>query len=206
MSYTDLGRTTGLSVSAVHSRVRRLEQRQVITGHTVTVDTAKIGLPVSAFITITDGRCEDGSTLAALTQIPEVVGCYTTTGPTAYFLRVLVPSLGQLDALVRRLRAIPGLAVDSALVLATHFERSPTPPVPSDGPAGTFAGSAMAPGPGREAWTRAAVGATTAAHYAVQREGRLVAVCPSRIGRDLAETERPVDCRSCLHLAGGQDG
>jgi len=142
MSFTGLGRNTGLSVSAVHQRVRRLEQRQVIIGHTVTVDTAKIGLPVSAFITITDRRFEDGSTLAALTRIPEVVGCYTTTGPTAYLLRVLVPGLPQLDALVRRLRAIPGLGVDSALVLATHFERAPTPPAPSDGPAGTLAGGA----------------------------------------------------------------
>ena len=32
MSYTDLGKATGLSISAVHQRVRRLEQRGVITG------------------------------------------------------------------------------------------------------------------------------------------------------------------------------
>ena len=33
MSYTDLGRATGLSTSAVHQRVRRLEQRGVIKGY-----------------------------------------------------------------------------------------------------------------------------------------------------------------------------
>ena len=33
MSYTDLGKATGLSTSAVHQRVRRLEQRGVISGY-----------------------------------------------------------------------------------------------------------------------------------------------------------------------------
>jgi Lrp/AsnC family leucine-responsive transcriptional regulator len=32
MSYTDLARATGLSTSAVHQRVRRLEERGVIQG------------------------------------------------------------------------------------------------------------------------------------------------------------------------------
>ena len=32
MSYTDLGKATGLSTSAVHQRVRRLEERGVVQG------------------------------------------------------------------------------------------------------------------------------------------------------------------------------
>ena len=32
MSFTDLGKATGLSTSAVHQRVKRLEQRGLITG------------------------------------------------------------------------------------------------------------------------------------------------------------------------------
>jgi Lrp/AsnC family leucine-responsive transcriptional regulator len=37
MSYTDLGRATGLSTSAVHQRVRRLEERGVIRGYAAVV-------------------------------------------------------------------------------------------------------------------------------------------------------------------------
>ena len=40
MSYTDLGKATGLSTSAVHQRVRRLEQRGVIRGYAAIVDAA----------------------------------------------------------------------------------------------------------------------------------------------------------------------
>ena len=52
MSFTDLGRTTGLSTSAVHQRVRRLEQRGVIRGYTVTVDPACLGLALTAFVAV----------------------------------------------------------------------------------------------------------------------------------------------------------
>ena len=43
MSYTDLGKATGLSTSAVHQRVRRLEQRGVIRGYAAVVDPEAVG-------------------------------------------------------------------------------------------------------------------------------------------------------------------
>ena len=52
MSYTDLGKATGLSTSAVHQRVRRLEQRGVIKGYTIAVDHDALGLPLTALISI----------------------------------------------------------------------------------------------------------------------------------------------------------
>ena len=52
MSYTDLGKATGLSTSAVHQRVRRLEQRGVITGYVAVVAPETLGLPLTAFISI----------------------------------------------------------------------------------------------------------------------------------------------------------
>ncbi len=36
MSFTDLGKATGLSTSAVHQRVKRLEQRGMIRGYVAT--------------------------------------------------------------------------------------------------------------------------------------------------------------------------
>jgi Lrp/AsnC family leucine-responsive transcriptional regulator len=51
-SYADLARDTGLSTSAVHQRVRRLEQRGAITGYAARIDPVAAGLPLSAFISI----------------------------------------------------------------------------------------------------------------------------------------------------------
>ncbi len=52
MSFTDLGKATGLSTSAVHQRVKRLEQRGLITGYGATVNHAELGLPLTAFVSI----------------------------------------------------------------------------------------------------------------------------------------------------------
>ena len=50
MSYTDLGKAGGLSTSAVHQRVRRLEERGVITGYAATIDPTALGTPLTAFV------------------------------------------------------------------------------------------------------------------------------------------------------------
>ena len=52
MSYTDLAERVGLSVSAAHQRVRRLEQRGVIRGYAARVDYEAIVLPLTALIAI----------------------------------------------------------------------------------------------------------------------------------------------------------
>jgi Lrp/AsnC family leucine-responsive transcriptional regulator len=52
MSYTDLGKATGLSTSAVHQRVRRLEQRGVIRRYAAIVDPDAAGLSLTAFISV----------------------------------------------------------------------------------------------------------------------------------------------------------
>ena len=48
-----LATTAGLSVSAVQSRVRRLEARGIVTGYTARIDNATLGQMLSAFVAIT---------------------------------------------------------------------------------------------------------------------------------------------------------
>ena len=52
MSFTDLGKATGLSTSAVHQRVKRLESRGVIRSYAAMIDPDALGLPLTAFISI----------------------------------------------------------------------------------------------------------------------------------------------------------
>lgn len=51
-----LSEATGLSVSAVQSRVQKLERRGVISGYKAIIDDEKRGLPVSAYIAVTPHR------------------------------------------------------------------------------------------------------------------------------------------------------
>lgn len=78
MSYTDLGKATGLSTSAVHQRVRRLEQRGVIRGYAAVVDPEAVGLPMTAFISVKPFDPSAPDDIAErLAGVPEIEACHS---------------------------------------------------------------------------------------------------------------------------------
>ncbi|HEV2088727.1 MAG TPA: Lrp/AsnC family transcriptional regulator, partial [Cryptosporangiaceae bacterium] len=86
-SFTDLAERVGLSVSAVHQRVRRLEQRGVIRGYTARVDPEALGLPLTAFVAIKpfDPSSPDDAP-ERLAHLPEIESCYSIAGEEFYLL------------------------------------------------------------------------------------------------------------------------
>ena len=81
MSYTDLGKATGLSTSAVHQRVRRLEQRGVIRGYAAVVDPEAVGLPLTAFISVKPFDPSAPDDIAErLADVPELEACHSVAG------------------------------------------------------------------------------------------------------------------------------
>ena len=123
MSFTDLGKATGLSTSAVHQRVRRLEQRGVIRGYRAIVDPEALGLPLTAFVSIkaVDPAAEDDAP-QRLTGIPSIEACYSVAGDEAYILKVRVSSPQALEALLAEIRAAAGVSTRTTVVLSTPFE------------------------------------------------------------------------------------
>src|SRR2546423_10060640 len=81
LSYTDLAEKVGLSVSAVHQRVRRLEQRGVLKGYVARVDFEAVGLPLTAFVAIRpiDAAAPDDAPVR-LAGLPEIESCYSVAG------------------------------------------------------------------------------------------------------------------------------
>ncbi|OZM72942.1 AsnC family transcriptional regulator [Amycolatopsis antarctica] len=126
-SFTDLAERVGLSVSAVHQRVRRLEQRGVIRGYTARLDGEQIGLPLTALISLTPndpGAPDDYP--QRLEHIPEIESCYSVAGDESYILLVRVVSPLGLEDLLRRIRESAKVSTRTTVVLSTPFEgRSP---------------------------------------------------------------------------------
>ncbi len=126
MSYTDLAKATGLSTSAVHQRVRRLEQRGVITGYVATVSTDALGLPLTAFISITplDPASPDDAP-DKLSHLSEIEACHSVAGEESYVLKVRVETPGRLEELLARIRAAANVATRTSVVLSTPYEARP---------------------------------------------------------------------------------
>ncbi len=126
MSFTDLGKATGLSTSAVHQRVKRLEQRGLILGYGATVNHGEIGLPLTAFISI---RAIDPSQPddcpERLRDIPEIESCWSVAGEESYVLKVRVPTPGHLEELLARIRAAANVNTRTTIVLSTYYENRP---------------------------------------------------------------------------------
>lgn len=127
-SFTDLAERVGLSVSAVHQRVRRLEQRGVIRGYHARLDGELIGLPLTALISLTPndpGAPDDYP--QRLDHITEIEACYSVAGDESYILLVRVESPRALEDLLRRIREAAKVSTRTTVVLSTPFEgRSPS--------------------------------------------------------------------------------
>jgi Lrp/AsnC family leucine-responsive transcriptional regulator len=126
MSYTDLARSTGLSTSAVHQRVRRLEQRGVITGYNAAVSPDAVGLPLTAFISVTplDPSAPDDAP-ERLADLPEIEACHSVAGEESYILKVRVGTPSALEDLLARIRSVANLSTRTTVVLSTPYENRP---------------------------------------------------------------------------------
>jgi Lrp/AsnC family leucine-responsive transcriptional regulator len=126
MSFTDLGRATGLSTSAVHQRVKRLEQRGVIIGYGAAVDYDQLALPLTAFISIRpiDPSQPDDSP-DRLREITEIESCWSVAGDESYILKVRVAAPTELEKLLARVRAAANVSTRTTIVLSTPYENRP---------------------------------------------------------------------------------
>jgi Lrp/AsnC family transcriptional regulator, leucine-responsive regulatory protein len=118
-----LAATAGLSVSAVQSRVRRLESRGVVTGYTARIDHEALGQMLSAFVAITPldpSRPDDVP--ARLRHIKAIESCHSVAGEESYILMVRVSSPRALEELLQQIRTTADVRTRSTIILQTFYE------------------------------------------------------------------------------------
>jgi Lrp/AsnC family leucine-responsive transcriptional regulator len=126
MSFTDLGKATGLSTSAVHQRVKRLEQRGLIMGYGAAINHEELGLTLTAFVSITpNDPAQPDDYPARLSDIREIESCWSVAGDESYILKVRVATPSALEDLLARIRAAANVATRTTIVLSTPYENRP---------------------------------------------------------------------------------
>lgn len=125
-SITDLARLTGLSVSAVHQRVKRLEERGVVIGYAARLDPVSLGLPMTAFVSITplDPASADDAP-EKLSGLTAIEACHSVAGAESYILKVRVPDPMALEVLLQQIRARANVSTHTTVVLSTPYEHRP---------------------------------------------------------------------------------
>jgi Lrp/AsnC family leucine-responsive transcriptional regulator len=125
-TYADVAARVGMSASAVHDRVRKLEQNGVITRYSAVVSPEALGLFVTAVIAATPLDPSQPDDLPErVAEFPEVEDCYSVAGEANYLLKVRTKTTADLEELIRRLREKGGVQTRTTIVLSIPFEGRP---------------------------------------------------------------------------------
>lgn len=120
---SSLAEKAGLSISAVQSRVRRLESRKVIRGYSAKVDPEAVGQNLAAFVAITPlDPSQPDDAPARLRHLPAVVACHSVAGDNSYVLLVRVASPRALESLLQEIRTVANVGTRSTIILQTFYD------------------------------------------------------------------------------------
>jgi len=103
--------------------LRRLEDLGVITGFTVKLDPAVLGLTVGAYIRIRPAMGELPRVAALLADIPDIVECDRITGDDCFIAKVFVARIEDLERVIDRL--IPHAQTNTSIIQSSPVLRRP---------------------------------------------------------------------------------
>lgn len=102
-SYTELSRRIGLTTPAIIERIRKLEDAKIITGYRAEIDTAKVGLPILAFVRMSISGVDYSHIVEVARESKEVLECHRGTGGDSFILKVAVASIEHLQEIIDKL-------------------------------------------------------------------------------------------------------
>jgi Lrp/AsnC family transcriptional regulator, leucine-responsive regulatory protein len=122
ISYAELGRRIGLTTPAVIERIRKLEDARIITGYRAEIDTAKVGLPIMAFVRMSISGVDYSRIIEVAEKSNEVLECHRGTGGDSFILKVAVADVAHLQDLIDKLTPY-GITTTSIVLLSPVTNR-----------------------------------------------------------------------------------
>jgi Lrp/AsnC family leucine-responsive transcriptional regulator len=132
ISNADLSDKVGLSASACHRRVARLEQEGIIKDYVAMLDPRKVDRPTTVFVEITlSGQADEllDAFEREVALVPDVLECHLMAGTADYLLKVVASDTEDFARIHRRyLARLPGVAqMQSSFALRTVFKTTALP-------------------------------------------------------------------------------
>src|SRR5262245_1942669 len=124
LTMKSLAEQVGLSSPAMIERVRRLEERGVISGYRAVIAPAALGRPITALIAATVDRPDHDAFMSKLDAQPAVAEVHRTTGSRTHLIKVNVPDMLSLEQIVDDLSET-GAHCESTIVLSSPVPYRP---------------------------------------------------------------------------------
>lgn len=102
----------GISAAAIHQRLKKLEEAEVISGSKYVVNTKILGYKTLAFIGVfLDKASSNALVVKELKKIPEVLECHYTTGNWSILIKLLcIDNEHLMKMLSHKIQAIEGVS------------------------------------------------------------------------------------------------
>jgi DNA-binding Lrp family transcriptional regulator len=122
----EIARVLAVARNTVYARLKRLQERGIVTGFGPDIDLGALGYGVMAFTTIEVAQGSFTAVVARLEEIPQVVEVHTIAGVGDLLCRVVARSNQGIMEIVERILQIPGVdRTTTAISLAEQIRYRP---------------------------------------------------------------------------------
>ncbi len=134
MKRNRIAEEVGLSVPSVSERMRKLEERGVITGYHAVLDAKRLHVDITAFIRVMlEGSEYYRDFVDRAAEMDEVLEVHSITGEGSHILKIRTRNTTTLERLLSRIQAWPGVHGSStSIVLSTFKETRELKPSPME--------------------------------------------------------------------------
>ena len=121
-SASHIADSVSMSIPAVTDRIKKLQESGVIIGFTAVIDHRKVGLDISAFITVVSESSSHYSVVVRkANKTSEIVQCFTTTGNGSHVLLAVTENTTSLEKLLRIIQSWPGvMRTETQMILSSY--------------------------------------------------------------------------------------
>src|SRR3954453_11555006 len=127
-SQADIAQQVGIKAPSVFERIKKLQDRGVITGYSACVDADKLGKNLTAFISVTlEGGAryaDESSIIESIRSETSIEECHVVAGEESFIIKARVSTPLELQELTTRLRRMEGVAnTRTTVALTTPIDR-----------------------------------------------------------------------------------
>ena len=128
----DIAQRVKLSQPAVADRIKKLEERNIITGYAARVDPLTLGQDITAFVGVAISHPKHFDAFAKrIAALDEILEAHRVAGRSSYLLKIRTTNTATLDALlIGILRTIPGVTRTETTVVLASIKEETFVPVP----------------------------------------------------------------------------
>ena len=121
-SVSSIAEKINLSVPATSDRIKKLEDLDIIKGYKAIINAQKMGLDLSALITIVSESSSNYEQIVKhANQMNEIIECFATTGRGSHILIIQTQNTQSLEKLLRKIQSWPNvIRTETQIILSEN--------------------------------------------------------------------------------------